>query len=75
MLRCVVAQGLEVSRGEVLQHKIIQAQVRYQTLQLRVLLLQLLQPLRLVDRKRVAFPSGFDVGYGLMMRLWNVWKV
>ena len=46
--RCVVAQGLEVSRGEVLQHKVVQAQVRNQTLQLRVLLLQLLQPLRLV---------------------------
>ena len=48
LLRSVVAQGLEVSRGEVLQHKVIQAQVRYQALQLGVLLLQFLQPLRLV---------------------------
>src|ERR1700722_658824 len=44
-----VARGLEVSRGDVLQHQIIQAQVRHQTLQLPVLLLKLLHPLRLVD--------------------------
>jgi hypothetical protein len=37
-----VTQGLEVSPRKVLQHQIIQTQVRYQTLQLRVLLLKLL---------------------------------
>ena len=31
--RCAVAQGLEVSRGKVLQHKVVQAQVSNQTLQ------------------------------------------
>src|SRR5271169_441249 len=41
--------GLEVSRGDVLQHQLVQAQLSYQTLQLRVLLLQLFQPSRLVD--------------------------
>jgi hypothetical protein len=46
---CAVAQGLEVSLRDVLQHQVIQAQVRHQPLQLPVLLLQLLQPLRLVD--------------------------
>jgi hypothetical protein len=40
----VVAQGLEVSRGDVFQHQLLQAQLRDQTLQLRVLLLKLLQP-------------------------------
>ena len=35
-------QGLEVSRGDVLQHQLLQAQLRYQPLQLRVLLLQFL---------------------------------
>jgi hypothetical protein len=38
--------GLEVSRGDVLQHHLVQAQLSYQTLQLRVLLLQLFQPPR-----------------------------
>ena len=43
--------GLEVSRGDVLQHELVQAQLSYQTLQLRVLLFQLLQPSRLVTCK------------------------
>ena len=47
-LRLQKRSGPYISRGEVLQHKVIQAQIRNQTLQLRVLLLQLLQPLRLV---------------------------
>jgi len=43
-----VVQGLEVSRNDVLQHKLLQAQLRDQPFQFRVLLLQLLQPPRLV---------------------------
>jgi hypothetical protein len=39
-----VVQGLEVSRGDILQHQLLQAQLRYLPLQLRVLLLQILQP-------------------------------
>jgi hypothetical protein len=39
-----VVQDLEVSRGDVLQHQLLRAQLTHQTLQLRVLLLQLLQP-------------------------------
>ena len=42
------AQGLEVSRGYVLQHQHLKVQVRHDPLQLRVLLLQFLQPSRLV---------------------------
>jgi hypothetical protein len=37
------AQGLEVSLRDVLQHQLVQAQLSHQPLQLRVLLLQLLQ--------------------------------
>ena len=44
-----VARGLEVSLRDVLQHKLLKAQVRYDALQLRILLLKLLQPPRLVD--------------------------
>jgi len=43
-----VVQGLEVSRGDVLQHQLVQAKVRYQPLQLRVFLLKLLEPSRLI---------------------------
>jgi Protein of unknown function (DUF4011) len=43
-----VVQGLEVSRGDVLQHQLLQTQLRDQTLQLRVLLLQFLQPSSLI---------------------------
>jgi hypothetical protein len=39
----VVAQGLEVSRGDVLQHQRVQAQLSHQPLQLRVLLFKFLQ--------------------------------
>jgi hypothetical protein len=41
-------QGLEVSRGDVLQHQLLQAQLTDQPLQLRVLRLQLLQPSSLI---------------------------
>jgi hypothetical protein len=47
----VSAQGLEVSRGDVLQDQLLQAQLTYQPLQLRVLRLKLLQPSRLVHPK------------------------
>jgi hypothetical protein len=47
-LRLQKRSGPYISRGEVLQHKAIQARVRHQTLQLGVLLLQLLQPLSLI---------------------------
>jgi hypothetical protein len=43
-----VARGLEVSLRDVLQHQLLETQVRYQALQLRVLLLQLFQPPGLV---------------------------
>jgi hypothetical protein len=43
-----LVQRLEVSPGDVLQHQILQAQLRYQPLQLRVLLLQILQPSSLI---------------------------
>jgi hypothetical protein len=41
-------QGLDVSRGDVLQHQLLQAQLTHQSLQLAVLLLQLLQTPSLV---------------------------
>jgi hypothetical protein len=36
-----VVQGLKVSRGDVLQHQLLQAQLGYQTFQLRIFLFQL----------------------------------
>jgi hypothetical protein len=47
-LHSLVVQGLEVSRGDVLQHQLLQAQLTHQLLQLGVLLLQFLQPSRLI---------------------------
>lgn len=44
----VVAPGLEASRGDVLQHRLLQAQLIHQSVQLGVFLLQLLQPPRLI---------------------------
>ena len=43
-----VVQGLEVSRGDIFQYQLVQTQLSYKTFQLRVLLLQFFQPLRLV---------------------------
>ena len=43
-LRLQKRSGPYISRGDVLQHQLLQAQLTYQTLQLRVLLLQFLQP-------------------------------
>ncbi len=42
------APGLEVSPGDVLKDLLVQAEFSHQALQLPVLLLQFLQPLRLV---------------------------
>jgi hypothetical protein len=43
-----VVQGLEVSRGDVIQHQLLQAQLTHQTVSLRFLLLQLFQAPRLI---------------------------
>ena len=43
------AQGLEVSLRDVLQYLLLQRQLRHQSLQFRVLSLQLLQPFRLIQ--------------------------
>lgn len=56
-LRLQKRSGPYISRGDVLQHQLLQAQFRHQTLQLRVLLLQFLQPPRLVHlQPAVLFP-------------------
>src|SRR5271156_2006776 len=47
-LRLQKRSGPYISLRDVLQHQVVQTQVRNQTLQLGVLLLKLLQPLRLV---------------------------
>jgi hypothetical protein len=52
----------EVSRGDILQHKVVQAWVRYQPLQLRVLLFQLLKPLRLVHLQTAVLLAPGEVG-------------
>ena len=72
-LRLQKRSGPYISRGEVLQHKVIQAQVRHQTLQLRVLLLQLFQPLRLVYLQATVLLTPTEVRLlhdpGLLRRL------
>ena len=69
-----VVQGLEVSRGDVLQHQLLQAQLRHQSLQLRVLLLQLLQPACLVHLQPAILlaPSVVRLLHNLhfLARLW-----
>src|SRR5277367_5873410 len=54
--------GLEVSRGDVLQHQLIQAQLCHQPLQLRVLLLQILQPPCLVHPQTAILFTPPEVG-------------
>src|SRR5271155_1135483 len=67
--------GLEVSRGDVLQHQLIQAQLCYQPLQLRVLLLQLLQPPGLVHPQTAILFTPPEVGLlhdsRFLTRLWR----
>src|SRR5271155_60715 len=67
--------GLEVSRGDVLQHQLIQAQLCYQPLQLRVLLLQILQPPGLVHPQTAILFTPPEVGLlhdsRFLTRLWR----
>src|SRR5277367_2217573 len=67
--------GLEVSRGDVLQHQLIQAQLCYQPLQLRVLLLQLLQPPGLVQPQTAILFTPPELGLlhdsRFLTRLWR----
>src|SRR5271170_640470 len=71
--------GLEVSRGDVLQHQLIQAQLCYQPLQLRVLLLQLLQPPGLVHPQTAILFTPPEVGLlhdsRFLTRLWRLLSV
>src|SRR5581483_1511421 len=50
-----VVQGLEVSRGDVLQHQLFKTQFTDQTLQLAVLLLEFLQPSSLIHLQATVF--------------------
>src|SRR5581483_1425057 len=50
-----VVQGLEVSRGNVLQHQLFKTQFTDQTLQLAVLLLEFLQPSSLIHLQTTVF--------------------
>src|SRR5271155_4695767 len=67
--------GLEVSRGDVLQHQLIQAQLCYQPLQLRVLLLQILQPPGLVHPQTAILFTPPELGLlhdsRFLTRLWR----
>src|SRR5271170_2079838 len=67
--------GLEVSRGDVLQHQLVQAQLCHQPLQLRVLLLQLLQPPGLVHPQTAILFTPPELGLlhdsRFLTRLWR----
>ena len=54
-LRLQKRSGPYISRGDVLQHQLLQAQLRDQPLQLRVLLLKLLH----AGQKAILLPSLF----------------
>src|SRR5262249_2532404 len=49
------ARGLEVSRGDVLKNLLLERELCHQALELEVLLLQLLHPLRLVELQPAVF--------------------
>src|SRR5277367_2707798 len=67
--------GLEVSRGDVLQHQLIQAQLCHQPLRLRVLLLQILQPPGLVHPQTAILFTPPELGLlhdsRFLTRLWR----
>jgi hypothetical protein len=59
---CAVVRGLEVSQGYVIQYQLIQAQLRYQALQLGVLSLKLLQSPGLIHLKTSIFLTPTELG-------------
>jgi hypothetical protein len=48
-------RGLQVSRGDVLEHLLFKRQIGNQTLQANILAFQVLHPLRLIDLKATVF--------------------
>ena len=74
--------GPYISLRDVLQHQLLQAQVRHETLQLRVLLLQLPQPPGLVHLHSTELPAPpvvrllHDLSFftGLRQRLCHQWN-
>jgi hypothetical protein len=62
ILRLQKRSGPYISRGDVLQHQLVQAQFGDQSLQLRVLLLQFLQAPRLVYLQTAVFLTPPEVG-------------
>jgi hypothetical protein len=50
-----VVQGLEVSRDQIFQNQIIQAQIRNQPLQPGIFLLKIFQPSCLIDLQATVF--------------------
>jgi hypothetical protein len=60
-LRLQKRSGPYISRDEVLQHKVVQAQIRHPTFQLPVLLLQFLQAPRLVHLQATVLLTPSEV--------------
>src|SRR5271156_456113 len=77
--RTDVAPGLEVSLRNILQDLLVQRQLRHQSLQLAVLFLQFLQPLRLVHLQPAVFLSPaverLHGDGGLFAGLWSGFSV
>ncbi|MCU1223514.1 MAG: hypothetical protein JWQ42_1607 [Edaphobacter sp.] len=68
-------QGLEVSLRDVLQHQFLQAQVRHQTLQLRVLKFKFLQPSSLVNFQPVTITQDLTRVMSRIKALYRSWAI